>query len=128
MIPGCPLPAAVYAVVKGKAPAFQARHVRTVPLYVLPVHLLKNHFGETLHLSIIMRQDTDQSARCAYLDMAWRFAEFFIKSHRPSEAIPLLEKAEAVAKDMNEIEAGRWEDHLKSITNKLTTLKENANK
>lgn len=70
----------------------------------------------------------DQSGRCIFLDWAWRFAEFYKMSHRPSDAITILEKAEAVTKEMNEIEDGRWTGKLESIKNKLTNLRENADK
>lgn len=70
----------------------------------------------------------DRAAYLTYYDWACRFAEFYKMSHRPSDAISILEKAEAVAKDMNEIEEGRWTENLESIKNKLATIRENANK
>ena len=79
------------------------------------------------YLSNEERAEISQDQRNSYLGLASNLAHLYITGGRLSEAITILEKAEAVAMDMNEIEAGRWEDHLKSITNKLTTLKENAN-
>ena len=61
--------------------------------------------------------DASEPARYSYLDWAWRFAELYIKEYLPCEAIPILEKAEAVAKKMDDSEK------LKSISDKLARLK-----
>lgn len=69
----------------------------------------------------------DQSARCIFLDWAWRFAEYYVKSHRLSKAISILEKAEIIAKDMNVIDEGKWSGKIESISNKLIRLKAQQN-
>lgn len=69
------------------------------------------------------RSGFDQSQRCVYLDWAWRFAAFYAKSHMPSKAIPILEVAEIIAKDMNRVDEGKWSEKLESISNKLVSLK-----
>jgi len=70
------------------------------------------------------RKLNGQDKRCIYLNWAWSFAQLYIKEHRNDLAIPILEKAENVAKDMNEKESGRWIDNLNSISKKLTEIKE----
>lgn len=80
------------------------------------------------YLSDDERAEIDQSQRCSYLNWAWNYATSYVTGGMPSEAITILEKAKAVAKDMNEIEKGRWTENLESIKNKLATIRENANK
>ena len=71
---------------------------------------------------------SSQKQRSMYLNWACNRADAYLTNSNPGKAISILERAEAVARDMNEIEEGRWTENLESIKSKLATIRENANK